>query len=149
MSLMGIENSPTSRLRQSACFFICFLLFLMVFRFQVSADTTVLSVQPQASVIWGADAELKVNVTVTDVTDLYGWQFSLYYDSTLLNGTGVSEGPLLKSGGNTKFFNFFFGDNYNSTHGLVTAGCSLLGKIPGVSGKRSACNNHLQDKGVG
>jgi hypothetical protein len=73
-------------------------------------------------------------VNVTNVDDLYGWEFKLYYNSTLLNASRAAEGPFLKSGGSTWFKVINFTDNYNATHGLIWATCTLLGDVPGVSG---------------
>lgn len=115
---------------------VIFLLFFsMFFYLQVSADGTVISLQPQASRVWGAEEEFEVNVTVAGVSGLYGWELKLYYDSSLLNGTSITEGSFLSSNGSTHFFNFGFDDNYSATQGRVSAACSLLGNISGVSGR--------------
>jgi hypothetical protein len=74
-----------------------------------------------------------VNITITNVTDLYGWQFTLYYKSSVLNATGVSEGPFLKQdGANTFFFMAEFTDNYNVTHGQIVLTASRI--APTVTG---------------
>lgn len=73
----------------------------------------------------------KVNVTVTDVVDLYLWTFSLRWNSSILNITNIAEGPFLIQGGPT----FFTYAEINYTGGYVReATCTLLGGIPGVSG---------------
>ena len=47
---------------------------------------------------------IKINLTVTDVHDLWGWDISyLTFNSAVLNLTQVTEGPFLKSGGQTFF----------------------------------------------
>jgi hypothetical protein len=74
-----------------------------------------------------------VNITVEDVNDLGGWEFKLYYLSSILNGTNLREGPFLKQGGSTYFSTISFTDNYNSTHGIAWATCTLLGPT-GVNG---------------
>jgi hypothetical protein len=75
-----------------------------------------------------------VNITISDVSDLGGWEFKLYYLSSNLNGTSIIEGPFLKKGGSTYFGNISFTDNYNATHGIVWATCTLLGPSSGVDG---------------
>jgi len=75
-----------------------------------------------------------VNITISDVIDLAGWEFKLYYLPSNLNGTNLEEGPLLKEGGSTFFAVINFTDNYNSTHGLAWVTCALLRPSPGVNG---------------
>ena len=75
-----------------------------------------------------------VDINITGVQDLYGWEFRLYYNSTLLNGSSVSEGPFLSSAGSTWFRTINFTDNYNATHGIVWLTCTLLGDVQGVTG---------------
>ena len=71
-----------------------------------------------------------VDINVTNVDDLYGWEFKLYYDTTILTATSVTgngTGKILQSGQ-------FFVHERNDTTGLVWASCSLTGDVPGVSG---------------
>jgi len=84
-----------------------------------------------------------INVTVSDVTGLRGWEFTLYYNSAVLNATSnyppypIIEGPFLKAGGSTFFVVPIFDDNYNATHGCIAAYCFLLGseaEAPSQSG---------------
>jgi hypothetical protein len=75
-----------------------------------------------------------VNVTITAVANLTAWEFRLYYLSSVLNCSGVVEGPFLKTGGNNTFFTKMITNSYNSTHGRVIAGCALTGVVPGATG---------------
>jgi len=77
-------------------------------------------------------------VSIADVSNLYGYQFKLHYDSTILNGAGqLAEGSLLSSGGGQTFFDIVsFTDDYNSTYWTVWITDTLTGSIPGVSGSR-------------
>jgi hypothetical protein len=70
------------------------------------------------------------------VSNLYGYQFKLYYDSTIVNGTGQpTEGSFLSSGGGQTYFEIVsFTDDYNSTYGIVWIIGTLTGSVPGVSG---------------
>jgi hypothetical protein len=131
-----------------ACVLIFFLLFCTPIQIQVLADATVVSLNPPSNRVWGAGAVFSVDVIVSNVVNLYGWQFTLYYDSSLLNGTSITEGPFLKSVGNTYFPNSL-NDNYNATHGRVTAACSLLGNISGVSGNGVLATVTFMAKAVG
>lgn len=115
--------------------FALLLLTLEFFPFPPLAmgSLATVSIQPFISKVWGTDETFTINITVTDVTNLYGWEIKLYFENWILNCTGASEGPFLKTAGST-FFNNTIENNYNSTHGRVKAFCTLLGEIPGVNG---------------
>jgi hypothetical protein len=71
----------------------------------------------------------QVNITVTGVVDLQGWQIVLYFNRSVLSALNITEGPFLKSAGETIFL---VGENgilndYNATHGRIMAGAALLG----------------------
>jgi hypothetical protein len=46
----------------------------------------------------------------------------------------VVEGPFLKKNGDNTFFTINLNNAYNSTHGRLLAGSTLLGPVPGVNG---------------
>jgi hypothetical protein len=71
-----------------------------------------------------------INVTVTQVSDVYGWEIELTWNSTLLDPVNVSEGPFLKAGGAT-----FFTSQVNAIDGSMIADCTLMGTANGVNGK--------------
>ena len=79
------------------------IFFLIVCDTCFSTDSVVTKVyvSPLSAVVPEVGGSLQVNVSVMEVTDLYGWQFTLYYNNTLLNCTEVSEGPFLKSNDET------------------------------------------------
>jgi hypothetical protein len=58
-----------------------------------------------------------VNVNVTGVTDLQGWEFKLYWDSTVLNCTNAAVVTPTIWQGNTQDDGPGLEANYNSTHG--------------------------------
>jgi len=70
-----------------------------------------------------------INVTISDVLNLYGWEFRLSWNPTLINAVNAVEGPFLKNGGET-----FFSYSINTTAGHMIVDCTLLGMVPGVSG---------------
>lgn len=88
-----------------------------------NATATEIYVDP-SSITPEVGEPFSVNVSIVGVSDLYGWDFKLYYNSTILNGTAISEGGFLKSGGST-FMIVNFTDKYNVTHGRLSAGCLL------------------------
>ena len=71
-----------------------------------------------------------INVNVTGVSDLYGWEVELNWTATILNEVNATEGPFLKWDGNSTFFYY----NLNATAGQITAECTRLGKVSGVNG---------------
>lgn len=115
---------------------IIFLLMPMgIIRIGDAASAS-LFLEPSSQTVGAIGDYFTVNVSIDGVSNLYGYQLNLFYNSTLLNGTGVSEGPFLnESGGNQPFFELVsFTDNYNSTYGIVSVACTLQGNAPGVTG---------------
>lgn len=71
-----------------------------------------------------------ININISDVVDLYGWEFKLGWNSTILDAVDVTEGSFLKEGGET----YFPPPEINNTAGYILAYCTLQGDVPGVSG---------------
>ncbi len=70
-----------------------------------------------------------IDIRISDVIDLYGWEFKLGWDPDLLDVVDVTEGAFLKQGGNT-----FFTEKINNTEGYILVDCTLLGNVSGVDG---------------
>ena len=109
-----------------------FTLTIATLPAKVLADSTTVQVNPQSSDV-AALATFSINVTVTNVVNLTGWQFKLFYDNAMLNCTNVIEGSFLNTYGGT-FFTKQINNNYNSTHGRILAACSLLGQNVSANG---------------
>jgi hypothetical protein len=90
-----------------------------------------------------------INASVTDVDDLAGWEFKLYYRSQVLNATEATEGPFLSSARSTMFLTVNFTDNYNSTHGRIWLTCALLGLGAGASGSGTLATITFRITGAG
>lgn len=73
--------------------------------------------------------EFTVEVRVSDVTDLFAWEFLMSFDPVLMQCEGLLEGPFLKQSGPT----FFYQVIDNNT-GVVHALCVLLMSPVGVNG---------------
>ncbi len=74
---------------------------------------------------------VQVEVSVTDVADLYAFQFSLGFDPSVLRLTSVAEGGFLAAGGST----FFLPGTVDAAAGTVSFVLgSLLDAVPGVGG---------------
>jgi hypothetical protein len=117
------------------------LLAVLIFAFftlrgfplATNATVTEIYVDPP-SISLDIGEPFSINVRIVDVSDLCGWQFKLYYNNTILNGTAVTEGSFLKTGGST-FMIVNFTDNFNATYGRLLASCVLTGmNVSGVSG---------------
>ena len=110
------------------------LVFLIISALSVSLylaqsiTTVTVSVFP-SSVTACIGQGFSINVNISSVSDLYGWEFKLGWNSTLLDAVNVTEGNFLKNGGET-----FFAPKINNTAGYVLVDCTLLSNVSGVSG---------------
>ncbi len=101
------------------------LLMLIIPIFKISAASTTIAINPTNSYVT-IGKTFSVDVNVTDVAYLTSWQFTVYFNNTVLNCTGVTEGSFLKSGGGT-YFGENINNNYSSTQGSVQAYATLFG----------------------
>lgn len=114
---------------------LVFTIFSVNFYPIASAESTVVYVSPPSIVGLNVGDTFSINITIANVADLNGWQFSLTYRRDALNATSVTEGPFLKKDGASTFFYIAeFTDNYNTTHGLITAAAARMGVETGVYG---------------
>lgn len=78
-----------------------------------------------------AGSPIALDVVMTDIADLFGYQFTISFDPTVLQATSVAEGLFLASGGTT----LFDGGTVDNTAGSISfAFGTLVGPIPGVTG---------------
>ena len=103
---------------------------------KAEAESTRVFLDPSSQTVGATGDVFTVNVSIANVSNLYGYQFKVYYNSTIMNGTAQPiEGPFLKSGGSqTLFFIESFTDSYNSTNGIVWIVNTLSGSSPSVNG---------------
>lgn len=125
---------------------LVFVAFLVTPTATAMATTTIY-VEPQ-SIIMRMEENFSVNITIANVVDLCGWDFKLYYSNSVLNGTSITEGSFLKTGGNTYFYVSNFTDAYNATHGLIRAVCTLFAPT-GVNGGGDLAKIGFKAKGTG
>jgi hypothetical protein len=108
------------------------------------------SLQLSTTSVLNQDVTFSTNITISNVTDLYGWGVSLYYDSSVLNGTSVDEGPFLKANGvSTYFIVTNFTDHYDSTHGYMYVSCTRLELVAGVNGSGTLATLTFKAVGTG
>jgi hypothetical protein len=99
------------------------------------AQTPGISITPPTQDV-AIGGTVTANVTVTDMAEpgLYSYQFDVYYNNTLLNGTDVvlPTGHFLTPSNPSKIFSL--GPAINQTLGQVTFVVSLLGEELGKTG---------------
>lgn len=137
----------------------CLLAILVVVLAYVilsSPPSTVLFVEPQ-TIQRTTGQNFTININISNVVDLYGWEFKLGWNASLLDSVSVDEGPFLSAharalGGNTIFHNYL-----NTTDEHLVVDCSLEGQVPGVNGngtlatiqfqvrESGTCDLHLYD----
>jgi hypothetical protein len=109
-------------------FLFSFVLPASIFECSGQAGSATVDVSPP-SITVSVGQDFSVDINVSSVSDLYGWEFKLGWNSSLLSLVSVNEGPFLRSGGNT-FFTYYL----NTTDEHLVVDCTLEGQIPGVSG---------------
>ena len=110
------------------CLIIAAILIAYLAFSAIMNNSTTLYVDPQiAKNAVGQD--FNINISISSVADLYGWQLQLSWNKTMLDVVNVTEGPFLKSGANSPFFV----QRINETGSLLSF-CTLQGNVSGVSG---------------
>lgn len=96
------------------------------------------------------DDVFPINTGIKDVKNLYGYDFSLYYDTAFLDSINVTEGSFLQGSGDTLFQE----NEVNDTYGQVWAFSTLLSSASSANGdgilatvyfKAVACGESLLD----
>jgi general secretion pathway protein D len=96
----------------------------------LASARAVLSIDPATQTV-STGSTVTVDVDITNVTDLYAYQFDLTFNPNVLYAVSVSEGPFLATGGST----FFIPGTNDNVGGTVSATAdTLLTAIHGVSG---------------
>lgn len=94
------------------------------------AQTPTLSVDPTTQTT-AAGTVVTVDVDISNVSDLYGYQFDLTFNPSVLRAVSSSEGTFLPRGGNT----FFISGTNDNLNGVVSATADTLQTaVSGVSG---------------
>ena len=102
---------------------------LLLFSSQGFASPTV-SIQPSAS-NQTVGSFFDVFVDISDVSDLYAFQFDVSFNPMVLQAVGLTEGSFLPTGGGT----FFIPGTIDNAAGSISfTADSLLGPDPGVTG---------------
>jgi hypothetical protein len=117
---------------------VCLVAILVVILLLIRLNppprsSTVLSLEPK-TVQSTIRQDFTVNVSISNVSDLYGWQLELSWNSSLLNVENIIEGPMLKSGGNSTFFSPVMNNGVGNLSALCTRRLSFGLNVTGESG---------------
>jgi general secretion pathway protein D len=105
----------------------------------------ILSIEPPSKTVQPGQ-HFSLNAFITDVTDLFAFEFDLAFDPTVLSTISVIEGPFLPGGGST----FFVPGSIDNTVGTITlTSGTLIGPIPGVSGSGILATINFQALALG
>jgi general secretion pathway protein D len=97
-------------------------------KYSAQTGSVTVAVSPP-SINASVNQSFNIDIDISNVLDLYGWEFKLSWNASLLNAVSVNEDPFLNSSGNT-FFTYYL----NTTDEHLVVDCTLLGQVPGVSG---------------
>lgn len=96
---------------------------------QRALASSILSLSGPAAVSNGSS--FVVDVMIANAADLYGFQFDLGFNPSVLSATLIGEGPFLSGGGAT----FFVPGTINNAAGSIAASANtLLSAVSGVNG---------------
>jgi hypothetical protein len=111
---------------------VAVLLALAIVTSGVASPETAVAVAPSEVKDLETGASFTVDVTMTEVDSLYGWQFNVTFDPGVLSVEGVVEGPFLEDVYATAWVTPIM----DNTKGFVVACSTLMPPYPpqGVSG---------------
>ena len=88
-----------------------------------------LSINPASSTV-SAGNNVTLDVNISNITDLYAFQFDLSFDPGTVSAVSITEGSFLTGGGAT----FFLPGTIDNVGGTIASTAdSLVGAIPGVN----------------
>jgi hypothetical protein len=111
---------------------------------QVATATTI-SVQP-ASVNKSVGETFSLDIRISDVTDLYAFQFDIEFDPSILSATSITDGEFLPIADSLGFFTLGI-NNVVGSIGYITN--TLTGTIPGVSNSGVLASIDFKAIGIG
>jgi len=115
--------------------------FTLVKQNSVSEATVFVS---PSSVNVRVNQTFEVTINVSGVSDLYGWEFKLGYNTSLLEMVNTVEGSFLNGSKDT-----YFVPKVMSTDGYILAGCTSLRNVAGVNGNGTLATVEFRAKTLG
>jgi len=104
---------------------------------------------PSSIVAPSVGLSFTVNINVSDVADLYAWQFGLTFNPDVLECTGFYEGEFMKRQSEPTLFLEHSSDMNNMLGVIYFRGCCILGPKPGVDGSGQLAYVTFKSVGVG
>jgi hypothetical protein len=106
------------------------LLLCLGFAGSPLVKATTLSIEPAFNAVSVGD-NFALDIKVSDVTDLFSFQFDIGFSPSILSATAITEGAFLPSGG----FTFFIPGTIDNVLGTISfTADTLLSAPPGVNG---------------
>jgi len=129
-------------------FLITSLLVLLLFSAEfsypaVGSPLTTIYVNPFTSTV-KLGQTFTINIKISDVTDLYGWELKLGWTPTLLEALDIIQGSFLSGSGETYWI-----EQIDNTTGIILAACTLVGNRPGVNGSGTLCSVSFYAEALG
>jgi len=121
----------------SLAFMVLFLLFQAItntgYVSTATAATPTLEIAPSYYSVENFSVIFLLDLTIINVSDLYGWETQLFYPN-VVECLNITEGPFLRSSGDTFWIPPILNGEYNETHDMLYFACSLLGVSAGAGG---------------
>jgi Cohesin domain/PEP-CTERM motif len=139
----AVPASCLQHLRSLRCALVTLLLAGLAGMAMAQAQETLVSTNPTPNPV-SVGQSVNVDVLVTDVSDLYGYEFSLNFNPAVLQYTSASPGSFLGGAGN------FGVASFDNTLGLVSfVFDTFSGVVAGVSGSGTLSQLAFSAIGVG
>jgi hypothetical protein len=106
-----------------------------------------LSVVPVSGSSVGVGNQIQYDINISNVSDLYAFQFDVIFNPKVVSFVSIDEGPFLPSGGATFFIPGTL-DSFGSNT-LAATGDVILSAVPGVTGDGILAILTLQGVGGG
>lgn len=137
--LFDKTNEGSDGMRTGLRFVLVALVFMLLAAAMRGAwaDPAKVSFDPTQVNELATGEEFTVDVTIADISDLYGWQINVTFNPTVLNVVKIGEGPLLKTVAKT-----MMPKTIDNTHGFVMAAAAFVPPNPpaGASGSGILAN---------
>jgi hypothetical protein len=108
-----------------------------------------LQLTPSSTTVQNASQPFILNLTITNVTGLYGWDARIYFENAVVNCVDASEGPFLSSVNDTYWAPPNVTNGFNATHGMAFIGSALLRNVTEVNGSGLLATITFQPVGGG
>jgi parallel beta-helix repeat protein len=105
-----------------------------------------ISIEPQTTIGTPVGETFTIDINISNVRNLYLWQFKLVFNPAIISATIVAQGPFLEQAGTT-----FFIPMVDNTQGYVLVGAFLRGPPPpeGAYGNGTLASVTFQVKSAG